>query len=151
MNICTGMPDNVDPTPWILLRGLTREIRHWGSFIGQLETALPTSRVIALELPGNGQLHRQRSPMNVPDMVESCRVQLKARNIAPPYRLLAMSLGAMVAVAWASSYPNEVSTQVLVNTSMRPFHDLPLDDGSWVADQVRDWLAFNLTPALETV
>lgn len=122
MNINTGMPEKVEPAPWILLRGLTREIRHWGSFIGQLETALPGSQVIALDLPGNGQLHLQPSPMNVHAMVESCRAQLGARYIEPPYRLLAMSLGAMVAVAWASRYPQEVATQVLINTSMRPFN-----------------------------
>jgi pimeloyl-ACP methyl ester carboxylesterase len=77
--------------------------------------------VIALDLPGNGLLNQQASPMRVQDMVEHCRAQLKARSIPPPYRLLAMSLGAMVAVAWAREYPNEIATQVLINTSMRPF------------------------------
>lgn len=116
----TSIGHNTGAAPWILLRGLTRESRHWGSFVGQLEAALPGSRVIALDLPGNGQLHRQRSPMHVQDMVENCRVQLKARNITAPYRLLAMSLGAMVAVGWSSAYPNEIATQVLINTSLRP-------------------------------
>jgi pimeloyl-ACP methyl ester carboxylesterase len=32
-----------------------------------------------------------------------------------------MSLGAMVAVAWAARYPQEVAANVLINTSMRPF------------------------------
>ena len=117
----TNIGHNTGAAPWILLRGLTRESRHWGSFVGQLEAALPGSRVIALDLPGNGQLHRQRSPMHVHAMVESCRAQLKARNITAPYRLLAMSLGAMVAVAWSSAYPHEIATQVLINTSLRPF------------------------------
>ncbi len=110
-----------DATPWILLRGLTRESRHWGSFIGHLEAALPGSRIIALDLPGNGQLHQQPSPMGVQGMVEQCRAQLRGRHIPPPYRPLAMSLGGMVAVAWASAYPHEIATQVLINTSLRPF------------------------------
>jgi len=35
-----------------------------------------------------------------------------------------MSLGAMVAVAWAQSHPEEVAAQVLINTSMRRFSPL---------------------------
>jgi pimeloyl-ACP methyl ester carboxylesterase len=54
-------------------------------------------------------------------MVADCRLQLALRHIAPPYHLLAMSLGAMVAVAWAQSQPREVAAQVLINTSLRPF------------------------------
>jgi pimeloyl-ACP methyl ester carboxylesterase len=54
-------------------------------------------------------------------MVPDCREQLALRRVAPPYQLLAMSLGAMVAVAWAQSHPEEVAAQVLVNTSMRRF------------------------------
>ena len=121
MDARTDIASCADTTPWILLRGLTRDSRHWGSFVGELEAALPGSRVIALDLPGNGRLHQQRSPTRVQDMVESCRAQLRARQIEPPYRLLAMSLGAMVAVAWTSNYPQEVATQVLINTSLRPF------------------------------
>jgi pimeloyl-ACP methyl ester carboxylesterase len=32
-----------------------------------------------------------------------------------------MSLGAMVAVAWAAAHPDEIAGAVLVNTSLRPF------------------------------
>nr|WP_319565947.1 alpha/beta hydrolase [uncultured Rhodoferax sp.] len=106
---------------WVFLRGLTRESGHWGDFVATFEAAIPHSQVITLDLPGNGTLHRQRSPTHVRDMVESCRTQLAARGLAPPYHLLAMSLGAMVAVHWADAYPEEVSAQVLINTSMRPF------------------------------
>ncbi len=106
---------------WIFLRGLTRESGHWGDFVGQFEQALPGSRVVALDLPGNGRLHLQGSPVRVQDMVAHCRAQLASRNIAPPYHLLAMSLGAMVAVAWSGAHPREVAANVLINTSMRPF------------------------------
>jgi len=108
-------------TTWVLLRGLTRESGHWGAFGEQFQTALPASEVVALNLPGNGALFAQRSPMRVRDMVEHCRAQLASRDLAAPYHLLAMSLGAMVAVAWTDRYPQEVAAQVLINTSMRPF------------------------------
>lgn len=106
---------------WILLRGLTRESRHWGDFLGQFRQALPDTKIIALDLPGNGRLNQQRSPLRIQDMVAHCRAQLASRNIAPPYNILAMSMGAMVAVTWSEMYPREVAAQVLINTSMRPF------------------------------
>ena len=106
---------------WLLLRGLTRENRHWGDFLDQLQLAMPADQIIALDLPGNGRLNLQHSPMRIQDMVEHCRAQLATQNIAPPYNILAMSMGAMVAVAWSENYPQEVTAQVLINTSMRPF------------------------------
>ncbi|OYU92733.1 MAG: alpha/beta hydrolase, partial [Burkholderiales bacterium PBB5] len=42
-------------------------------------------------------------------------------GLAPPYAVLAVSMGAMVAVQWAHDYPHELECQVLVNTSMRPY------------------------------
>ena len=106
---------------WILLRGLTRESGHWGGFVAQFQAAQPASQVIALDLPGNGGLHRQRSPADVEAMVAHCRAALAQRQITGPVHILAMSLGAMVAVAWAVAYPQEVAAQVLLNTSLRPF------------------------------
>ncbi|MDO9165538.1 MAG: alpha/beta hydrolase, partial [Rhodoferax sp.] len=94
---------------------------HWGHFIEQFQHALPGCQLIALDLPGNGQLNQERSPVRVQDMVTHCRAQLAVRSIKPPYHVLAMSLGAMVAVAWAHAHPQEVATNVLINTSMRPF------------------------------
>jgi pimeloyl-ACP methyl ester carboxylesterase len=106
---------------WILLRGLTRESRHWGDFLEQFQHVLPSAQIMALDLPGNGRLNQQRSPLRIQDMVAHCRAQLVSCNIAPPYNILAMSMGAMVAVAWSEVYPQEVAAQVLINTSMRPF------------------------------
>lgn len=48
-------------------------------------------------------------------------MQLALRAITPPYHVLAMSLGAMVAVAWCHAHPHEMAANVLINTSMRPF------------------------------
>ena len=106
---------------WIFLRGLTRESRHWGDFPALFRHAVPDAQVHTPDLPGNGALNAQTSPRNVEAMVESFRSQLSEQGIAPPYHLLAMSLGAMIAVAWADRYPEEMSGCVLINTSLRPF------------------------------
>ncbi|PLY45343.1 alpha/beta hydrolase [Janthinobacterium sp. ROICE36] len=107
---------------WVLLRGLMREQRHWGSFPASLARALPGANIVTPDLPGNGTRHAQDSATRVAAMVEGCRADLLARGIAPPYRLLALSLGGMVAVEWASRYPQEIARCVLLNTSMRPFN-----------------------------
>jgi len=107
--------------PWILLRGLTREARHWGGFPQQLGEAFPGASVICLDLPGNGRLNGRASPPNVEAMADYCHAELAKLDIAAPCRVLAMSLGAMVAVAWAQRHPDDVAAAVLINTSLRPF------------------------------
>ncbi len=111
--------------PWIFLRGLVRESRHWGAFVGEFvaefERTGQSVQVVTLDLAGNGLRHTERSPHTVGAMVEDCRAQLRARGLSGPYKLLAVSMGAMVAAEWSRIYPNEVLRQVLINTSMRPF------------------------------
>ena len=114
------MPPAAPPT-WVLLRGLTREAAHWGCFADDFASAWPGSTVITLDLPGNGQCHRQASPATVAGMVAAARAELVRRGVAPPYHLLALSLGAMVATEWARVAPDEVQASVLINTSLRPF------------------------------
>ena len=106
---------------WILLRGLTRESGHWGSFLPLMQQAYPDDVLLPLDFPGNGVWHDQPSPWTVQAMVQHCRTQLVEKGIKPPYCVLALSLGAMVSVAWAQAHPEEISRQVLVNTSLRPF------------------------------
>ena len=106
---------------WVLLRGLAREARHWGEFPHALAAQTGAERLVCLDLPGNGMRNDERSPAQVPAIVASCREALHVRHAAPPYFLVAMSLGAMVAVAWATRHPQEIEGAVLVNTSLRGF------------------------------
>jgi pimeloyl-ACP methyl ester carboxylesterase len=120
---------------WILLRGLTRESRHWGSFPQLLQTRFPDSGIVTIDLPGAGSLYSQMSPLRIPDFADHCRNQALTHDLKPPYRLLAISLGAMVAVAWGIAHPDEIESIVLVNTSLRPhspFHHR-LRPGSYLA------------------
>ncbi|PKO87832.1 MAG: alpha/beta hydrolase [Betaproteobacteria bacterium HGW-Betaproteobacteria-12] len=106
---------------WVLLRGLSRESRHWDGFPERLGEVCGAAPIVAIDLPGNGRLNHQQSPLAVAPMVDSCRRQLAAAGAAPPYVVLAMSLGAVVAVAWAERHPEELAGGVLINTSLRPF------------------------------
>ncbi|MFL6661329.1 MAG: alpha/beta fold hydrolase [Rhizobacter sp.] len=106
---------------WVLLRGLTRETGHWGRFLAGFQAACPGARVIALDLPGAGARHGDAAPLRVADMAARCRDELLQGGVTPPYRLVGLSLGGMVAVAWAAACRAEVSHCVLINASMRPF------------------------------
>lgn len=120
---------------WLLLRGLTRDQRHWGDFPRHLAEALPPgARVVCIDLPGNGVLNHLRSADRVEGLVEQARAQVREQGLAGrPVHLLAMSLGAMVAAAWADAHPDEVAAAVLVNTSLRPFSPFwqRLRPGAW--------------------
>ena len=106
---------------WIFLRGLTRETAHWGSFPDDFRQALPAAQVISRDLPGNGQLHQIKSRLSVGSVVDFCRHELASRGAKPPYFVLAMSLGAMVATEWAYRFPKEIAGCVLINTSFKVF------------------------------
>jgi pimeloyl-ACP methyl ester carboxylesterase len=108
-------------TAWILLRGLTRESRHWGDFPRHLGELLDGAPVICIDLPGNGRLNQMESPLGVEAMADYCHAELASRGIPLPCRVLAMSLGAMVAVAWAQRHPGDIAAALLINTSLRPF------------------------------
>lgn len=90
--------------------------------MADFQHALPDHTITTLDLAGNGVLHQQTSRTRVQEMVTDCRAQLACQPVNPPYHLLALSLGAMVALAWGQGYPHEVSGQVLINTSLRPFN-----------------------------
>ncbi|HEY4352470.1 MAG TPA: alpha/beta hydrolase [Paraburkholderia sp.] len=107
---------------WILLRGLTRETRHWGTLPQRLADAFDGTRVLPVDLPGNGEFARLRSYCSVADMVGFVRHVAFKSGLPGPYRVLAMSLGGMVATDWAQRHPREIDSLVLINTSMRPFN-----------------------------
>lgn len=109
-------PDNA--RPWVLLRGLGREARHWGEFPQRLQLALGDVPVLTPDLPGNGYLWQENAGVTVAEQCEHLRGQLAPVLAEGPVNVLALSLGGMVALDWASRYPAEVARLVLVNTSL---------------------------------
>lgn len=108
------------PATWVLLRGLMRDSRHWGDFASQFRSQISADEPCLLDLPGNGLSYQESSPASVAAMADWVRAELLRQGLKPPYRVFAMSLGAMVTVDWASRYPQEVEICVLVNTSLKP-------------------------------
>lgn len=101
---------------WILLRGLTREQGHWGDFPQRLQSAFPEHRFHPVDLPGTGVHYRETSPDTIIGIREAVRRQVG--HIPKPISVLALSMGAMVALDWAQHAPEgEIQNLVLINTS----------------------------------
>lgn len=109
---------------WFFLRGLVREAGHWSGFLERFESAFPGSEAVPLDLPGNGARFRETSPLTVSEMTEIVRAEFLEKKGAENH-LFALSLGAMVALEWLHRWPSDISSAVLVNTSVRglsPLH-----------------------------
>ena len=121
------MPGVAAPV-WVLLRGLSRESGHWGSFpehlLRELRQQRPDVRLLLLDLPGTGTLRGQASPTVVSAIVQVCRAELQRRGVRGRVSLVGMSLGAAVTSDWASRHPDEIEAGVLINPSLRPFSEL---------------------------
>ena len=109
-------------TTWLLLRGLVRESGHWGDFPQALKRHVGRDdAVLAVDMPGNGVLHCETSPASVAGLLAACRAQARRQGGRPPYVLVALSLGGMVALEWCHRAAAEVAGCVVINTSLRRF------------------------------
>lgn len=132
---------------WILLRGLTREARHWAQLPDRLRACGLHDEIVCLDLPGSGQWAGERAPASIAATTDFVRARLAAPGPAPapapPYRIVALSLGAMVAVDWAQRFPSEIERLVLINTSLRrynrPFERLRPSAWPQVMQAARCW------------
>jgi len=117
----------IPPRPnWLLLRGLVREQRHWGTFPALLAEGT-RSRVLTLDLPGVGTERGRKSPTTIPGIVDDIRARFLAVRAAAvnageedrPWALFAPSLGGMVTLDWADRYPGDFVHVSVCNTSAR--------------------------------
>ena len=109
----------------MLLRGLTRGSGHWGPFLRSMQEQFEGDALVAFDLPGNGLQNELRSLDTIEATVAWCHERLRAMGISTPVHLLAVSMGAMVAVEWAARAPQTLAGCVLVNTSfagISPWH-----------------------------
>lgn len=105
----------------ILLRGLAREIGHWGSFLTILRKKLPQHDLVPLEIPGAGTLRDIRSPLNIEEYVHFLRnIYIQHNPDKTPSLFVGLSFGGMIAVQWSLLYPEDFRGSILLNISGRP-------------------------------
>lgn len=100
-------------TPFVLLPGLGRHLRHWNG----LDTLLAEHfQVITYDPMGTG-LSSGRAAFSVEGLALEVLSLLDALGIRQAH-LLGLSLGGMVALAFSAAYPERVLSQFVINSSI---------------------------------
>lgn len=102
---------------WLLLRGLATEKRQWGKFPETLKNELAGKDVLMIDLPGAGDHFQEKSPLSIDEYVYFLREKFKEQKKEGPYALMAISMGAMIAMRWNELFPDDFDKLVLMNTS----------------------------------
>ena len=108
---------------WILLRGLARQAEHWGPFKNQFQARFPADRVLTPDLPGIGSAKNETAPITMRETMLALRSRVLSEHEGP-FSVFAVSLGAMVAMAWLDQFPREIESAFLLNSSsdLSPFY-----------------------------
>jgi pimeloyl-ACP methyl ester carboxylesterase len=121
------MASSTGSSTWILLRGLARERGHWGDFTDKFAAKFPGDEVLAIDLPGTGDHLNEPSPTTIEGIFNHVRSEAvsRAKN-QNQFKLVALSLGGMVAMEWLNKKSDDLAGVVLINTSSKdlsPFYN----------------------------
>ena len=107
---------------FLLLRGWTREKRHWGNFPGILHHHLvgQNDQIFALDLPGMGEFFHQPAKCSIHATTLQVRErwQVLAHQHPGDWVLISISLGGMVALDWGARWPQDWRQIYLINSSV---------------------------------
>ncbi|MBC7428600.1 MAG: alpha/beta hydrolase [Bacteriovorax sp.] len=106
---------------WIFLRGLTRGNIHWSVFPEIFKKINPDAQMEFLEIPGNGLCSEEKSPVSAGALLDSLRIKSNFVKNKESFHLCGISLGGMAAMKWAESYPGEVLSVAVINSSLAQF------------------------------
>ncbi len=101
----------------ILLRGLLREVGHWGDFKNQMAQALPKIEVHTVDLPGIGEFARVSPPFSISGMARFVHEKIESKNLEGRIGLFAVSLGAMTALQMKADFSEAYGPVIAINTS----------------------------------
>lgn len=105
------------PLNWVLIRGLSREKRHWGKFPELLQAAYPESEIRVIELPGVGSKYQESSPATIEGFVDKLRTEFVGFKADKRWAILSVSLGGMIALSWVNKHKNDFEKIVTINSS----------------------------------
>lgn len=110
---------------WVLLRGWVREKKHWSGFDRLFEEKIAGTKCICLDLPGIGDNEGLKSPFDVAAITDILRGQLASKSQQKPRGLLGISLGGMIAIDWATRFPEDFEQLVIINSSASNLSSMP--------------------------
>lgn len=106
---------------WIFLRGLTRGNIHWAEFPSVFKKINPDAEMEFLEIPGNGQCFNESSPVSISDLVRTLRSKSRFVQENKTFNICGISLGGMAAMKWSETYPKEIESITVINTSLSQY------------------------------
>jgi len=104
-----------------LLRGLTRESAHWGSFTDSLQSGLPNAQIHLMDLPGAGRHIHQNASIRAAKMVDFMRDEvLNELNQKNRINIIcATSLAGMLACDWTIRYKKDFHGLIIISASFK--------------------------------
>ncbi len=119
---------------WLLLRGLSREQRHWGQFRKDFNVAFGAENVFCLDHVGIGTEKGRPVVYSIEGMALDLRqrwLELKGSD-SSPWGILSLSMGSMISLRWCESFAQDFKYQIIMNvsssTESRPWTRLRLDN-----------------------
>lgn len=103
-----------------LLRGLTRESGHWGSFIEMLQKDLPDAIIHTMDLPGSGKYFKEKASIKAAKMVDFMRANvLRDLKKSKKNIICATSLGGMLACDWTLRFKDDFQGLIIIGSSFK--------------------------------
>ncbi len=102
-----------------LIRGLVREAHHWGVFPKHLREHFPDCKISFMDIPGAGELLFEKVPFTIEEMVDKMHQHYPVM-VSEDFEnhVIAVSLGAMIALSWMKKRPHDFQGGYLINTSL---------------------------------
>jgi pimeloyl-ACP methyl ester carboxylesterase len=100
----------------LLIRGLSRETRHWAEFPDKLRESGFVGNLTLLDLPGNGLHHKLKAPLKISEYTDFLRTEWLKTSPVGSSGIIGISLGGMVALDWASRF-SDFQQAVIINSS----------------------------------
>lgn len=118
---------DLESVNWLLIRGLSREKRHWGSFPDLLVKEFPNAKIHFLDLAGAGAKNYRDSFSSIQAYTEDLRSEwLRLRQLeSEKWVIASISMGAMIAMDWCHRYPQDFAAGILMNSTasnLSPFY-----------------------------
>lgn len=120
-----------DAPPLVLLHGIGSRGVSWWPVVDRLAERF---RLYSLDLRGHGDSAKPEAGYLLPDYAADLAALLDALNLDRP-RILAHSLGGMVALTWAVDHPERAAAIALEDSALR--------SGRWSWPAFDEWLALN--------
>jgi pimeloyl-ACP methyl ester carboxylesterase len=110
-----GLPPYSDKPLILLVHGAGGSSCHWQPMLSQLSSNISS---LALDLPGHGKTSGT-VPDSVEDTADFLADFLSALNITQPVCYVGQSLGGLIGLQFALSYPQQVERLVLMTTASK--------------------------------